>query len=84
MDLDVASVITAVGTAVALVLKAWSTRRVSRTRDLEDRVGELEQQLLGWAEWAHTARVTAAASGCRLPAVPRPRSSSDTDREGAA
>jgi hypothetical protein len=82
MDLDVASTITAAGGAVALILRAVSTRRVSRTRDLERRVAELEDALLGWAQWAHNARVTAAASGCRLPAIPMPRSTTETAERG--
>lgn len=83
MDLDVASIVTASGGALALILRAWSTRRSRRTDDLEDRVAVLEGQLLEWAAWAHTARVTAASSGVRLPAIPKPRTSGDsTTREG--
>jgi hypothetical protein len=71
VDLDVASVITAVGGAVALVLKALSVHRRTRHRALEARLTDVEARLLGWAEWAHDARMAAAAAGCRLPAVPQ-------------
>jgi hypothetical protein len=78
MDLDVASIITASGAAAAVILKAWTSRRSSRTKDLEDRVGELERQLLEWAGWAHNARITAASNGVRLPAIPQPRAAGDS------
>lgn len=71
MDLDVASIITAVGGSVALVLKALSISRRTRQKALEARLTEVEARLLGWAEWAHDARMAAAAAGCRLPAVPQ-------------
>jgi hypothetical protein len=83
IDLDVASTITAVGGAVALVLRAITTRGRSR-KDLERRVEQLEAQLLEWATWAHDARVQAASSGCRLPAIPRPRNGSETTEREAA
>lgn len=77
VDLDLASVITASGGAVALILKALTTRSRGQ-KALEVRVADLEAQLLTWATWAHNARLTAAASGCRLPAIPLPRSASDS------
>jgi len=83
VDLDVASVITASGAAVAVILRAVTTWRRTRYTDLADRVADLEAQLLGWATWAHDARVTAAASGCRLPAIPRPRTGDSTEKETA-
>lgn len=81
MDLDVASIITATGGVLALLLRAWSTRgRSGRAKALEDRVRALENQLLEWAGWAHTARVTAASNGVRLPAIPTPRAGSDSQQ----
>lgn len=83
-DLDLVGIITALGGAAGIILRAVATRRSSRTGELERRVDDLERQLLAWAEWGHTARMQAAASGCRLPAIPAPRTAGDMTREAAA
>ena len=76
--MDVAGVITATGGVIALLVKiAMSAPRKRKAADVQDRLESLEarqesaeSKLLGWAGWAHDARVTAAASGVRLPSIP--------------
>lgn len=76
--MDVAGIITATGGVLALLIKAASMaprRRkradvIDRLESLEDRLEVAEDRLLGWAAWAHDARVTAAAAGVRLPGIP--------------
>jgi len=99
--MDVAGIITAVGGAVAIIIKVTGLpgkrRKVadvhSRLEHLEARQELQDSKLLGWAAWAHDARVTAAAHGVRLPRIPArllgddgptipgPRTSSDTTTE---
>jgi hypothetical protein len=42
----------------------------NRLEALEGRLESTESRLLGWAGWAHDARMTAAANGVRLPLIP--------------
>ena len=102
--MDIAGIITATGGAIAVILKVISMQPkkrkaadvTDRLTSLEDRLAAAEDRLLGWAAWAHDARVTSAAAGVRLPriparllgdeepAVPAPRSSGEnTDRTDA-
>jgi hypothetical protein len=75
---DVAGIITATGGVIALLIKVASMQPKRRkAADVTDRLGALEERLqtaedrlLGWAAWAHDARVTSAAAGVRLPAIP--------------
>lgn len=77
-SVDVAGIITAVGGAIAIIIKVTGMpakrRRVdsiaARLEHLERRQAVAESKLLGWAAWAHDARVTAAANGVRLPVIP--------------
>jgi hypothetical protein len=76
--MDVAGIITAVGGVVALIIKVTGLPAKRRkVHDVQDRLEHLEQrleraegQLLGWASWAHDARVKAASHGVRLPSIP--------------
>lgn len=76
--MDVAGIITAVGGAIALILKVTGGPKrkrkaadvAGRLETLEARLDSAESKLLGWAAWAHDARVTAAANGVRLPMIP--------------
>jgi hypothetical protein len=75
---DVAGIITAVGGVIALLVKVLGVqpkkRKAADVSDrleaLEARLEQAEDRLLGWAAWAHDARVTSAAAGVRLPAIP--------------
>jgi hypothetical protein len=75
---DVAGIITATGGVIALLVKvAMSAPRKRKAADVQSRLESLETRqenaeakLLGWAGWAHDARVTAAANGVRLPKIP--------------
>lgn len=75
---DVAGIITATGGVIALLIKVLSLApKRRRAEDVTDRLGALENglaraedRLLGWAAWAHDARVRAAAQGFQLPTIP--------------
>jgi hypothetical protein len=76
--MDVAGIITATGGVVALLVKVSTMmprkRRhaavLGRLEQLEGRLEVAEDRLLGWAAWAHDARVNAASHGVRLPTIP--------------
>jgi hypothetical protein len=76
--MDVAGIITAVGGVIALIVKvslgAPRKRKAAdvagRLQQLEERLEAAESRLLSWAAWAHDARMTSAAHGVRLPAIP--------------
>jgi hypothetical protein len=78
--MDTAGIITAVGGVLALLLKAGLSAQprkkkkaadvAGRLESLEARLELAESRLLGWAAWAHDARVTSAASGIQLPKIP--------------
>lgn len=75
---DVAGIITAVGGVIALLVKVCGLPQKKRKavdvaahlEALDARLGRAEDRLLGWAEWAHDARMTAASNGVRLPLIP--------------
>lgn len=77
-DVDVAGIITATGGVIALLVKVctMAPRKrkradvIDRLEHLESRLEIAEDRLLGWAAWAHDARVRAAAAGLRLPSIP--------------
>ena len=57
--------------AVAGVLKIVLTRpRLPVAEEVMERLTDLEEQLLGYAAWAHGARMAAAAAGIDLPPLP--------------
>lgn len=57
--------------ATGVVLKIVLTRpRIPVAEEVLERLAEVEEALLGWATWAHTVRMTAAAAGMELPAPP--------------
>jgi hypothetical protein len=76
--MDVAGIITAVGGVIALLVKVGSMAPrkrkqaavIGRLEHLERRLEIAEDRLLGWAAWAHDARVNAASHGVRLPSIP--------------
>lgn len=75
---DVAGIITATGGVIALLIKVLSLApKRRRAEDVTNRLGTLERRLataedrlLGWAAWAHDARVRATAQGFQLPTIP--------------
>lgn len=57
--------------AVGVVLKIVLTRpRIPVAEEVLERLREVEEALLGWATWAHTVRMVAAAAGIHLPSTP--------------
>lgn len=63
--------IAAILAAIGAVLKIVLTRpRIPVAEEVLERLAEVEEALLRWGTWAHSARLAAAAAGITLPDPP--------------
>lgn len=62
-----AGVIASVGVVVKIVL---TRPRIPVAEEVLERLAEVEEGMLRWATWAHTARMICAAAGIELPPPP--------------